>query len=140
MPFAAIADILPYFPQFTGLDSGTNPTGTQVDAWLVQTDAEIRIKLAGDVDFDNLSTEGTAVLKSINAMMTACRIDDALPYINPSTDDEEKRVRNLCKQANDFIKKIKDEGLQLSDGCVCALDPILSVELPVSEFPKNRRF
>ncbi len=138
--FAAIADILPYFPQFKTIDSTTKPTEAQVTAWLEQTDSEIRIRLAGDVDFDNLTTEGINMLKTINAMMVACRIDDALPYLNPSTEDEEKRVRNLCKTANDLIEKIKKEGLQLSTAPVCALEPIISVPLPVSEFPKDRRF
>ena len=81
MSFATPPDVAAYFPQTEAFSVDTEPTLAEVTQWLDEDAAFIRSKLTGVVDFTSVTEDGDKILKQINAKLTACKIDGALPQV-----------------------------------------------------------
>ncbi len=142
MAFATNSDVAAYFPQTPAFTSTTNVTDATVDQWLTEDAAILRGTLSQIVDFTNLTSEGDEILKQVNAKMSGCKVDGALPHVNAKTQSEEKNKRNLCEEAKKMIKAILAGRLKVSDPCNDAQNEIINSQKPYpdNKFDKDTRY
>lgn len=113
MAYASVTDVEAYFADTT-FSSTSVVTDTEITQWLTEDSNFIDGKLEKTIDVTTITTAGLEMLKTINAKLTAHRVDGALPYFNSRTKDEEKNRRNLRKQAMDDLALIENRDVQIT--------------------------
>ncbi len=111
--YAKIEDVKPYHPG-KKFDTTGAITLEQVQSWLILDTGYINSHLQYVVDVTDLTEAGTAVLVSINARLTAHRIDETNPNINAGLRTEKTKPRNLRKSALEDLESIKNKKLPIA--------------------------
>lgn len=114
MAYASVSDVQAYFADVDFSSAGAVITSAEITQWLTEDSNFIDGKLEKTIDITTVTSAGLEVLKTINAKLTAHRVDNALPYFNSRTKDEEKNRRNLRKQAMDDLSLIENRRVQIT--------------------------
>ncbi|KKN72950.1 hypothetical protein LCGC14_0405040 [marine sediment metagenome] len=114
MAYASVSDVQAYFADVDFGSSGAVITTAEIDQWLIEDNNFINGKLEKTIDVSTVTSAGLQILKTINAKLTAHRVDGANPYFNSRTKDEKSNTRNLRKQAMDDLSLIENRDVQIT--------------------------
>jgi DNA-directed RNA polymerase subunit F len=133
MAYATNSDVAAYFNDVT-FSATTAITDTVVDQWLAEDSDFIDDRLKDILDISTVTASGLNILKQINAKLTADKVDDALPFFNSRTKDEEKNQRNLKNEAIKMLDMIADKVIQITPSVKGTITSIFANDVPPPKF------
>jgi hypothetical protein len=137
MAHATISDVNAFFPEVS-YNADTVITQTEIEKWLTEDSNFIDQRISKAVDITQITSSGTEILKTINAKLTAHRIDDANPTFNARTQDQKKKIRDLRKEALEMIAMIESRDLVVGPFLGTITQLFVGDTAPEIEFPKDR--
>jgi hypothetical protein len=135
--YATITDVNAFFP-LTSYSADTPITQAEIEQWLTEDSSYIDQRISKSVDITQITTAGAEILKTINAKLTAHRIDEANPTFNARTQDQRKKLRDLRKEALEMLEMVEKKDLIVGPllGTIGGL--FVGETAPEVEFPKDR--
>lgn len=137
MAYAEIGDVNAFFPDVS-YSADTAITEIEIEQWLTEDSEFIDQRITTFVDITQITSSGLEILKTINAKLTAQRIDDANPTFNARTQEQRKKQRDLRKEALEMLKMIETRDLVVGPFLGTITQLFAGDTAYPIEFPKDR--